>query len=190
MGLNMSGISGAWFSSIDRKTMKILERVFIESQRTVTSKSTTGISYIQDGMIKTIKRAGSAEEFFENYDLTDCINEDNGLYLIGHTRHLTSDLRDNQPISNDNFSVVQSGVISPVSRDNWMYPTKTSTDGELILKSFEIGSHPFIDFPESTMAVCTLDAEKKTLNAFRNHEIPLWYTITTEGIIFTSTRDI
>ena len=67
--------------------------------------------------------------------------------------------------------------------------TETGNDSELILKSLENDSHPFIDFPDSSMAVCSLDYRKR-LTCFRNHERPLWYSLTEKGVIFTSTQDI
>jgi asparagine synthetase B (glutamine-hydrolysing) len=80
-------------------------------------------------------------------------------------------------------------VISQEPRDEWMYETETGNDSELILKSLENDSHPFIDFPNSSMAVCSIDYTKK-LTCFRNHERPLWYSTTEKGVIFTSTQDI
>lgn len=184
----MCGVIGAWFLRVEDEGIDAVRRVILESQ--IRGKHATGVSYIQDGVIKTVKRPVPAEEFLEDFDLSDCINEDGGLYLIAHTRYSTSDIRYNQPISNGQLAIVHNGVISQESKDTWMYETETTNDSELVLKSFEINSHPLIDFPESSMAVCVLDAKEKTLRAFRNHERPLWYTTVVDGIIFTSTRDI
>lgn len=183
----MCGVVGVWMRDVEWEDLALIEHVFYESQ--IRGKHATGFSYVLDSKVKTIKEPMPVEDFFGAYNLSDCINEDGGLYLIGHTRYSTSDLKYNQPISNRKQSIVHNGVISQEPREQWLYMTETGNDSELILKSLENDSHPFIDFPDSSMAVCSLDYRKR-LTCFRNHERPLWYSLTEKGVIFTSTQDI
>ncbi len=173
--------------NVEWEDLALVEHVFYESQ--IRGKHATGFSYVLNSKVRTIKEPIPVEDFFGIYNLSDFINEDGGLYIIGHTRYSTSDLKYNQPLSNKQISIAHNGVISQEPRDEWMYETETGNDSELILKSLENDSHPFIDFPNSSMAVCSIDYTKK-LTCFRNHERPLWYSTTEKGVIFTSTQDI
>jgi glutamine phosphoribosylpyrophosphate amidotransferase len=183
----MCGIIGIWMQNVEWEDLALVEHVFYESQ--IRGKHATGFSYVLNSKVRTIKEPIPVEDFFGIYNLSDFINEDGGLYIIGHTRYSTSDLKYNQPLSNKQISIAHNGVISQEPRDEWMYETETGNDSELILKSLENDSHPFIDFPNSSMAVCSIDYTKK-LTCFRNHERPLWYSTTEKGVIFTSTQDI
>ena len=183
----MCGIIGIWMQNVEWEDLALVEHVFYESQ--IRGKHATGFSYVFNSKVRTIKEPIPVEDFFGIYNLSDFINEDGGLYIIGHTRYSTSDLKYNQPLSNKQISIAHNGVISQEPRDEWMYETETGNDSELILKSLENDSHPFIDFPNSSMAVCSIDYTKK-LTCFRNHERPLWYSTTEKGVIFTSTQDI
>lgn len=183
----MCGVIGIYLKNVEEEDLAFIERLFYESE--IRGKHATGLSFLINGQIKTFKQSAPVSEFFDNVDLYDCINEDGNVYMIGHTRYSTSDLKYPQPISTGRISVVHNGVITQEPKENWMYKCETSNDSELIVRSFEFDSHPFIDFPESSMAVCSLTTDKK-ITAFRNHERPLWFAMHPKGIVFTSTADI
>lgn len=183
----MCGVLGIYLQDVVEEDLAFIEGLFYESE--IRGKHSTGMSFLSDGHITTFKDNVNVSEFFTRYDLFDAINEDGSIYMIGHTRYSTSDLRFPQPISTGKFSIVHNGVVTQQPKERWLYKCDSGNDSELILRSLEIDSHPFIDFPESSMAVCALHNDKK-ISAFRNHERPLWYSMHPKGIIFTSTADI
>jgi glutamine phosphoribosylpyrophosphate amidotransferase len=187
-GINMCAVIGVYLKNVEEEDLALIEMLFYESQ--IRGKHSTGMSYLRDdNTIATFKDNLPVGEFFSKYDLYDAVHGDGGVYLIGHTRYSTSDLRYPQPLSNGKVSIVHNGVVTQEPPEEWMYQCQTKNDSELILRSLEIDSHPFIDFPTASMAVVALN-EQKQLTAFRNHERPLWYSMHPRGIIFTSTADI
>jgi glutamine phosphoribosylpyrophosphate amidotransferase len=184
----MCGVLGIYLQNVEEQDLALIETLFYESQ--VRGKHSVGASWIDDdGLIQTRKENTSVGEFFTKWDLFDTVTPDGGIYMIGHTRYSTSDLDYPQPLANDHLSIVHNGVITQEPQFQWMYQCETGNDSELVLRSLEEDSHPFIDFPESSMAVVSLDENRK-MTAFRNHERPLWYSKHPRGIIFTSTKDI
>ena len=181
----MCGVIGA---IITPDLIPVLKDVFLETR--VRGRHATGLSYRKGGVIHTLIEKTSADKFLEGKNFKDYINEDGFLYVIGHIRYSTSDLRYNQPIFGETISIAHNGVISQESKEDWKYPTKGGNDSELVLRSLENGNHPLQDFPESSQAVVSLWAEKKQIKAFRNGKRPLWVTVAEEGTFFTSTRDI
>ena len=184
-GENMCGVIGA---VITPDLIPVLKDVFLETR--IRGRHATGLSYLKGGVIHTIIEKTSADKFLEGKNFKEYINEDGFLYIIGHIRYSTSDLRYNQPISSQDISIAHNGVISQEKKEEWKYPTEGGNDSELVLRSLEKGFHPLQDFPESSQAVVSLWAEKKQIRAFRNGKRPLWVTVTEEGTFFTSTRDI
>jgi glutamine phosphoribosylpyrophosphate amidotransferase len=188
----MCGVIGVWLerSSVSRgsiENVKLVERIFRESM--IRGKHATGVSYVKDSKIYTIKEGIPCDEFLAKYPIQSMINEDGGIYLIGHIRYSTSDLRYNQPFSNGDQSIVHNGVISQEDKEKWKYNTETANDSELILKSYEAGNDPLNDFYPSSMAVCRIKKDK-SLTGFRNEARPLWYSERNNGIVFASTKDI
>ena len=92
----MCAVIGAYLKKPSSKDLANLAKVFYESQ--IRGLHATGVSYIQDGEIKTVIDSKPAEEFLKLLNFKDCINEDGNLYLIGHCRYSTSDLKYNQPL--------------------------------------------------------------------------------------------
>jgi glutamine phosphoribosylpyrophosphate amidotransferase len=122
------------------------------------------------------------------------INEDGNLYLIGHCRYSTSDLRYNQPIQiNDKVSIVHNGVISQELPENWKdlygYETETHNDTELINHTLEAGLNPLTEWADSSMAVIELHSDGMMV-WYRNGKRPLYKTVLKNGNIITSTKDI
>jgi len=183
----MCGVIGISLTSVTPSDLELVKRVFIESM--IRGKHATGVSFVKNRGIVTIKNGVSVTEFLKTLDLNDCINEDGGLYMIGHIRYSTSDIRYNQPFSNGNISIVHNGVISQEDPAEWPYKCETSNDSEMILKCIEDGDHPLQTFHDKSLAVCKINSGK-VLNCYRNHERPLWYTELDNGVIFTSTKNI
>ena len=188
----MCGVIGVWLerSTVSRDSLeniRLVENVFQQSM--IRGKHATGVSYIKNGELHTIKAGIPCDQFLEEHPISSMVNEDGGIYLIGHIRYSTSDLRYNQPFSNGNQSIVHNGVISQEDMSQWKYVTETANDSELILKSFEANKHPLNDFSPASMAVCSITKDK-TLSAFRNEARPLWYSARSNGVVFASTKDI
>jgi glutamine phosphoribosylpyrophosphate amidotransferase len=151
----------------------------------------TGISYVKHGKIITEKRPVPADEFPFNFP--SYVNEDGSLYLIGHCRYSTSDLEFNQPIANENLSVVHNGVITQELPEKWKelygYDCETKNDTELILHTAEDCISPLLRWKDSSLAVVELHVDK-VIRFYRNGKRPLYLTSISNGCIITSTADV
>ena len=183
----MCGVIGVSLRDVSDDDLSLVRKIF--SQSMIRGKHATGLSYIKNGIVTTIKRGIPADAFLNGIDFNDFINEDGGLYLIGHIRYSTSDIFYNQPFNNDEIAIAHNGVLSQDEPENWKYKCETANDSEMILKSYESGKKPLQDFMRESMAVVTIKSDK-TLSCYRNHERPLWRTKLDNGIIFTSTKNI
>jgi len=187
----MCAIIGAYIENPSSRDLVMLADVFRESS--IRGLHATGVSWVRDGEIKTRIDAKPATQFLESLDLNNCVNEDGNLYLIGHCRYSTSDLEFNQPLYNDNISIVHNGVVSQEMPENWErlygYKCKTRNDSELILHTLEANKSPLVEFSNASMAVVELYKEKQ-LRFYRNGKRPIYFTSLTNGGIITSTKDI
>jgi glutamine phosphoribosylpyrophosphate amidotransferase len=151
----------------------------------------TGISYVKNGEIITEKRPVPADEFPFNFP--SYLNEDGNLYLVGHCRYSTSDLEYNQPIANENLSVVHNGVITQELPEKWKelygYDCETKNDTELILHTAEDCISPLLRWKDSSLAVIELHVDK-VIRFYRNGKRPLYLTSISNGCIITSTSDV
>ena len=95
---------------------QVIRRLFLESQ--IRGRHATGVSYYKEGKVHTIKEPLPAEKFLEKHDPKDWYEGDE-IVMIGHCRYSTSDLEFNQPIANDQSSIVHNGVISQEMPDRW-----------------------------------------------------------------------
>lgn len=174
--------------------LALLRNVFIESM--IRGKHATGISFLPHWSkdIVTVKESISADKFVAIHltddKLPNLINEDGNLYLIGHCRYSTSDLLYNQPINDEYTSIVHNGVITQEDPSEWEslygYKCITKNDSELLLYA----TSPLDEFINSSMAVCELDRDNKSLGYYRNGKRPLYSTNLPNGILITSTEDI
>jgi len=187
----MCAIIGAYIENPSSRDLVMLADVFRESS--IRGLHATGVSWVRDGEVKTRIDAKPATQFLESLDLNNCVNEDGNLYLIGHCRYSTSDLEFNQPLWNENISIVHNGVITQEMPENWErlygYKCKTRNDSELILHTLESKKSPLIEFSNASMAVVELYKEKK-LRFYRNGKRPIYFTSLPNGGIITSTKDI
>jgi len=185
----MCSVIGAIVKEPTAEDFLMLHRVFLESK--IRGMHATGISYVKHGKIITEKLPVPADEFpfyFPSY-----VNEDGSLYLIGHCRYSTSDLEFNQPIANENLSVVHNGVVTQELPENWKelygYDCETKNDTELILHTAEDCISPLLRWKDSSLAVIELHVDK-VIRFYRNGKRPLYLTNISNGCIITSTADV
>jgi len=185
----MCSVIGAIIKEPRAEDFLMLHRVFLESK--IRGMHATGISYVKHGNIITEKRPVPADEFPFNFP--SYVNEDGSLYMIGHCRYSTSDLEFNQPIANENLSVVHNGVITQELPENWKelygYDCETKNDTELILHTAEDCISPLLRWKDSSLAVIELHVDK-VIRFYRNGKRPLYLTNISNGCIITSTADV
>ena len=184
----MCSVIGAIIKEPRAEDFLMLHRVFLESK--IRGMHATGISYVKHGKIITEKRPVPADEFPFNFP--SYVNEDGSLYMIGHCRYSTSDLEFNQPIANENVSVVHNGVITQELYEDWEllhgYTCEGKNDTELLLRSLEDYS-PLQHWKHSSLAVIELYTDKR-IRFYRNGKRPLYLTSISNGCIITSTADV
>ncbi len=187
----MCAVIGAYIERPSSRDLVMLANVFRESS--IRGLHATGISWVRGGRIHTFISATPAAKFLENFDLNQTINEDGNMYLIGHCRYSTSDLNYNQPLWNENISIVHNGVVSQEMPENWErlygYKCTTKNDSELIIHTLEAKKSPLVEFADASMAVIELYKEKQ-LRFYRNGKRPIYFTSLRNGVIITSTKDI
>jgi glutamine phosphoribosylpyrophosphate amidotransferase len=185
----MCSVIGAIIKEPRAEDFLMLHRVFFESK--IRGMHATGISYVKHGKIITEKRPVPADEFPFNFP--SYVNEDGSLYMIGHCRYSTSDLEFNQPIANENLSVVHNGVITQELPEKWKelygYDCETKNDTELILHTAEDCISPLVRWKDSSLAVIELHVDK-VIRFYRNGKRPLYLTSISNGCIITSTADV
>ena len=185
----MCAVIGSRLINPTKKDFDMLYRLFLESS--IRGLHATGVSYIKENTIYTEKYSIPASRF--PFDFAKYVNEDGNLYLIGHCRYSTSDLIFNQPISNDNFSVVHNGVISQELPEHWKelygYDCVTKNDTELLLHTLEENKSPLEIWKEASLSVCELHKDK-TMRIYRNGKRPIYLTNLETGYIISSTKDI
>lgn len=182
----MCAVIGVKLLNVTRHDIEMVKDVFIESK--IRGKHATGISYIKNGKIHTIKEPIPSDEFFEKYDISDFVDNGN-MTLVGHCRYSTSDLEYNQPMTREGLSVVHNGVITQELPENWEeiygYKCLTKNDSELLLYSED----PLTEFSHMSMGVCEL-RQDETIRFYRNGKRPIYFTEFHNGVIITSTSDI
>jgi glutamine phosphoribosylpyrophosphate amidotransferase len=185
----MCSVIGAILQSPTLQDFDMLHRVFLESK--IRGMHATGLSYVKANSIVTQKLPVSADKF--PFDFESYLNEDGNLYLIGHCRYSTSDLEFNQPIANENLSVVHNGVITQELPEKWKelygYDCETKNDTELILHTAEDCISPLVRWKDSSLAVIELHTDKR-IRFYRNGKRPLYLTSISNGCIITSTTDV
>jgi len=184
----MCAVVGAVIKNFKEHHVELLKRVFFESR--IRGMHATGVSYVKNSKIHTDKLPVPATEFA--FRFWDYVNEDGNLYLIGHCRYSTSDLEYNQPIANENISVVHNGVITQELYEDWEllhgYTCEGKNDTELLLRSLEHYS-PLEHWKHSSLAVIELYTDKR-IRFYRNGKRPIYFNLIDGGTIVTSTEDI
>ena len=188
----MCAVIGARLNSPSSSDLELVRNVFLESR--IRGLHATGLSYVKNGKVATLIEATPAPDFSPLSKMEQLLNEDGNLYLIGHCRYSTSDLRFNQPIqTSDDLSIVHNGVVTQELPENWEklygYETTTQNDTELLNRTIEAGYHPLEIWRDSSLSVIELTSDKK-ITLYRNGKRPLYKTTTDNGYIITSTKDI
>lgn len=185
----MCGILGIVVQNMDSRHIPLLYRLFLESS--IRGLHATGLSYVKSGKIWTETHPVPATQFPFAWD--QYTHEDGNLYLLGHCRYSTSDLAFNQPLANEQRSIVHNGVVSQELPEHWEslygYVCQTKNDSELILRTLEAGHSPLQVWANSSLAVCELRASAE-LRAYRNGKRPLYLIQTPGMVLVTSTADI
>lgn len=195
----MCTIIGAALTKANWKDIMLLHNILLESR--IRGLHATGVSYLEGGVIQTIKEPMGAAEFLKHYSFADFVDDDGSLRLIAHCRYSTSDLEFNQPIANSQLALVHNGVISQELPENWegLYGFKcdTKNDTELLFKTVEAqigytekGDDPLACWPDSSVAAIEL-YNSGYLRAYRNGRRPLyWAWYESKGFLIVSTADI
>ena len=160
--------------------LDLFKKILIESM--VRGKHATGISWVEDDKIKTLSQSVSADKF----DMPNIKTKS----IIGHCRYSTSNIKYNQPISNNNIAIAHNGVITQSDPKEWskIYDCNFTTecDSEIILKMWEKDIHPL--YLDGSMAVIILSSFN--ISFFRNEERPLYYAKDNKNFYIASTRNI
>lgn len=155
------------------------------NQSMIRGKHATGLSWIDDGVLKNAVFPIPANEMSMPDIETNMI--------IGHCRYSTSDLEFNQPIYTNNISIVHNGVISQAEPETWEkkygYKFTSRNDSEILLRSWEKNKHP-LEHDGSMAAIVIDNTETPRMHFFRNEQRPLYYAKTDDAIYITSTADI
>jgi glutamine phosphoribosylpyrophosphate amidotransferase len=150
----MCAVIGAYMENPSSADLITLADVFRESS--IRGLHATGISWLKGGNIHTHIESNPATQFLDYFDLHQTVNEDGSLYLIGHCRYSTSDLKYNQPLYNENFAIVHNGVVSQEMPEDWErlygYKCTTRNDTELVLHTLEAKKSPLVEFANASMA--------------------------------------
>lgn len=187
----MCGVIGVILESPSDEDFQIIKNIFVESK--IRGLHATGISYVKNGKIVTIKEPISSDKFVEKYFTNkEIFIDDNHIMMIGHCRYSTSDLEFNQPISNDSFSIVHNGVVTQEPYESWRelygYDCVTKNDTELLFHTILDNHDPLWKWKDSSLSCIELN--EYGLRFYRNEKRPLYYTRFSGGYIITSTKDI
>jgi glutamine phosphoribosylpyrophosphate amidotransferase len=179
----MCAVIGLQLQNVTEKDLDLVRKIFHESQ--IRGMHATGVSFIRKGKVVTIKEPIPAKEFIKKHDPSEWI-EDGNILAIGHCRYSTSDLKYNQPIANDEKSIVHNGVITQESPDKWkdLYgiDCETKNDSELL---FHTSPNEWQD-----ASISTISLTKDGMEYYRNGKRPMWVAKNGNNIIVTSTQDI
>lgn len=190
----MCAVIGALIRQPTESDLQLIRNVFLESS--IRGLHATGMSILPHWSknIQTFIEPVAAEKFIPIHlekSSDEYVNADGNLYLIGHCRYSTSDLKYNQPLYNDRAAIVHNGVISQELYENWesLYHIKTRTknDSELLLHTIE--NEPLQLWKNASIAAIELHHERMLI-AYRNGKRPIYLTKLKNGYIITSTADI
>jgi glutamine phosphoribosylpyrophosphate amidotransferase len=187
----MCAVLGFYLKQPNAEDLEAVKQTFLQSK--IRGLHATGVSYVKQFEVITDKRPIPADQFIKEFDFSSALNEDGNLYLIGHCRYSTSDLRFNQPIANRRLSIVHNGVITQELPENWKklydFNCETSNDSELLLRTIEANKAVLHVWEDSSLSVIELHHNKKMV-FYRNHKRPIYAAHWNDGFVITSTADI
>lgn len=186
----MCGVIGAKIHNVEEADLLLIRNLFKETR--IRGKHATGVTFLKQGKLHTIKEPIPADDFIAKHNPADWVDSDNVLTFIAHARYSTSDLRYNQPIADDELSVVHNGVISQESPDSWssLYgiECETKNDSELLFHTLKNGESPEYWQDASISTIWLTD--DGSLQYSRNGKRPLWIFEDQRSLVLTSTKDI
>ena len=181
----MCAVIGIEISGVTAQDISSIRHLFIESR--IRGKHATGVSYLKEGKVHTIKEPVDAVEFMENNNPADWVDENGDIKAVAHCRYSTSDLRFNQPIADEGLSLVHNGVISQELPENWkeLYELdcETANDSELLFRRPDPTAW-------ETASISALLLDRNGIQYMRNGKRPLWTAEVDRGKIYSSTQDI
>lgn len=192
----MCAVIGAILEKPTEEDWLLIQKVILESS--IRGLHATGASFLLhwNQGITTFIEPVPAQKFISIHlkkSVNEFINSDGNLYMIAHCRYSTSDLKYNQPLYSDNYSIVHNGVVSQEMPERWKdlygYDCKTKNDSELILHALENNKSPLQKFVNSSMSVVELHKDKQ-IRFYRNGKRPIYYSKVSNGYIVSSTKDI
>ena len=173
------------------ENINFINSLFIQSK--IRGLHATGISFVENNKIVTIKESLSANEFIKRYNIGEIFKNKKRIKLIGHCRYSTSDLRFNQPISDDKLSIVHNGVVTQELFENWKnkygYDCITQNDSELIFRALKDNNDIDIKFKGISFSLIILN-NVGDLTVIRNSLRPLWKAEYDSNIFYASTKNI
>lgn len=187
----MCGLIGFYSQKFTENQEQLLRELFVQSK--IRGMHATGLTILDESRLFTIKESKPAHTFLQQIDFSSLYHKK--LLLIGHTRYSTSDIEYNQPIADDDISIVHNGVVTQMAPELWPkkygMEFKTKNDSEIIFHIIKTGDNPF-KLKDASQAVICL---KRTgeLFCYRNGERPLWLVNFFDNIkvrIIASTEDI
>jgi hypothetical protein len=101
-------------------------------------------------------------------------------------------LRFNQPLQNEDVSIVHNGVVTQDDPELWGrygYELNTTNDSELVLRSVASGGEPLTEFPDASIAALELHRGGK-MRWYRNTKRPLHSVKVKNGYFIMSTQNI
>lgn len=169
-------------------------------QSKIRGLHSSGVSYLFNGDIKTIKEEIPADQFLQKYweTISKDLSSQKEILLVGHTRYSTSELGYPQPISSANGSIALNGVITQSEFHEWKDVYKINTDNYTTQNDAEI----MLDFLENrtieelyairpfSSAFCYLDRSNQKIIIFRTNDRPLHGFQLKNGVGFCSTKEI
>ena len=185
----MCGVIGYTKNNSTERDIENIKRLLVETQ--IRGRHAAGISYTHNGRLRTEKAAVAAKLFI---DMVDWSNVYNGgdISLVGHCRYSTSDLRYNQPLADDNISIVHNGIITQSLPETWEdtygYKMETKNDSELLWNLAKEARNRF----ELGGSISAIELHSSgIMMAYRNGTRPLYsWELPDGGVVFTSTKDI
>ena len=197
----MCGILGVKSKQVTDRNLTLIYNFITESQ--IRGKHATGVSWIaKGGELVTIKEPLPAKEFLDMHweGISASLRCAGKISLIAHTRYSTSGIKDNQPIANENLSLVLNGVITQADPNQWLdlfgVDCHTTNDAEIAHIKMSEGINPLllsggIEDTHCSMSVITLNSLGGMM-IFRNGRRPMWHVTdrVSETTFVASTKDI
>lgn len=186
----MCGIVGVSLNNVTERDIELVTNVLLETQ--IRGKHASGIAWFNGTELNTIKEPIPISELLDKVRVSDLVYDDK-LSFIAHIRYSTSNLEYNQPIGDNEFSIVHNGVVTQRDPEFWEedhgYICSTKNDSELLFHCLKHEENIDIKFPNASYSLLSINSSGVIQN-FRNGLRPQWESKQENGIIFASTFDI